>query len=245
MRKVTRCLSLFLGAGLPFLAQAAPVQFTDYRAFYQSLGDNLFEGPGTELAMPCSESPRHCLWVNAMRPAFERFEDAQWSAPDGLNLEPSKGTPEIVFDGEALTIGKQRWPLRDAVNFASPQWPVGDPIDPENLATATAWRQGTSTCLEMQYVSSGYGDRYTQVLLVHGQHLYALPPLFASCSAIRKVPGNQFSYPENAYLGAELENNPTGLKVVYRVPDAKKPVAQYLLHFPNQGDPFVFEAQRQ
>ncbi|MGY2441901.1 hypothetical protein [Pseudomonas sp. SDO52101_S400] len=245
MRKVTRCLSLILGAGLPLLAQAAPAQFTDYRAFYQSLGDNLFRGPGSELAMPCSESPRHCLWVNAMRPAFERFEDAQWSAPDGLNLEPPKSAPEIVFDGEALTIGKQRWPLRDAISYASPQWPVGDPIDPENLATVTSWRQGGSTCLEMQYVSSGYGDRYTLVLLVHGQHLYALPPLFASCSAIRKAPHNQFSYPENSYLGAEKENNPTGLKVDYLVPDAKKPVAQYLLHFPNQGDPFVFDAQSQ
>jgi len=245
MRKATRCLSLFLGASLPFLAQAAQVQFTDYRAFYQSLGDNLFAGAGSELAMPCSESPRHCLWVNAMRPALERFEDAQWSAPDELKLDPPKGTPIIVFDGEALTVGKQRWPLRDVVNVASLQWPVGDLIDPENVATATAWRQGASTCLELQYVSSGYGDRYPLVLLVHGQHLYALPRLFASCSAIRKAPGNQFSYPENAYLGAELEKNPTGLKVDYRLPNAKKPVAQYLLHFPNQGDPFVFEAQRQ
>ena len=245
MSKVTRCLSLFLVASLPLLAQAAPVQFTDYRAFYQSLGDNLFAGPGSELAMPCSESPRHCLWANAMRPAFERFEDAQWSAPDGLKLDPPKGTPVIVLDGDALTVGKQRWPLREAVNFASPQWPVDDPIDPENVASATTWRQGASTCLELHYVSSGYGSRYPQVLLVHGQHLYALPRLFSSCSAIRKAPGNQFSYPENTYLGAELENNPTGLQVNYRVPNAKNPVAQYLLHFPNQGDPFVFEAQRQ
>ena len=242
-RKLVRCLSLLFGASLPLLVQAAPVRFTDYRAFYQSLGDNLFTGPGTELAMPCSESPRHCLWVNAMRPAFERF-DQLWSAPDGLDLDPPKGTPEMIFDGEALTIGKQRWPLRDAINFASSQWSVGDPIRPENLATATVWRQGTATCVEMQYVSSGHGDRYTQVLLVQGQHLYGLPPLFASCSAIRKTPRHPFSYPENAYLGAEQENNPTGLTVDYRVPGEKKPVAQYLLHFPNQGDPFVFEVQR-
>ncbi|MBK5527359.1 hypothetical protein JFT91_02010 [Pseudomonas sp. TH08] len=245
MSTLTCCLSLFLGAGLPFAASAAQVQFTDYRAFYESLGSNLFAGPGMELAMTCSESPRHCLWVNAMRPAFERYDQALWSAPDGLPLKPPKGTPEIVFDGKALAIGKQRWPLRDVSNLATPAWRVGDPVDPENVASATVWRQGTSACLEMQYVSSGYGDRYPQVLLLHGQHLYALPRLFASCASVRKAPHNQFSYPDNSYLGPERENNPTGLKMDYLLPDGKTPVAQYLLHFPNQGDPFVFEVQRQ
>jgi hypothetical protein len=245
MSKLTRCLSLFIGASLSFLAKAAPVQFTDYRAFYESLGSNLFTGPGIELTMPCSESPRHCLWVNAMRPAFERYDQAQWSAPEELALNPPKGIPEIVFDGDALTIGKQRWLLRDASNFAPPAWRTNDPVAPENLASATVWRQGTSTCVEMQYVSSGRGVRYTHVLLVHEQHLYALPPLFASCAGIRRAPQNQFSYPDNAYLGPELENNPLGLKMDYRLSDGKTPVAQYLLHFPDPGNPYVFEAQRQ
>lgn len=245
MKPVARSLAVVLGACLPLLAQAAPVQFTDYRAFYQSLGGNLFAGPGTELAMPCSESPRHCLWVNAMRPAFERYDQSLWTVPDGLTLKPVKGTPDIAFDGEALAIGKQRWPLHDVTNLASSAWRVGDSIDPENLAQVRAWRQGTSACLEMQYVSSGRGDRYTQVLLLHRQRLYALPQLFASCAAIREAPQNQFSYPDNSYLGPELENNPSGLQMDYLLPDGKTRVARYLLRFPKQEDPFVFEPERQ
>lgn len=245
MRKLNRSLGVLLGAGLSVVAQAAAVTFTDYRAFYQSLGANLFAGPGTELAMPCTDSPRHCLWVNATRPAYERYDLALWTVPGELPLKPIKGTPEIVFDGEALSIGKQRWLLRDVINLAPPAWRVGDSIDPENLALVRVWRQGTAACLEMQYVSSGRGDRYTLVLLVHGQHLYALPRLFASCAAIRKAPQNQFSYPDNSYRGSEQENNPVGLQMDYWLPDGKTLVARYLLHFPNQGDPFVFEAERQ
>lgn len=245
MRKLNRSLGVLLGASLSVGADAVPVTFTDYRAFYRSLGDNLFAGTGAELAMPCSESPRHCLWVNAMRPAFKRYDQSLWTAPEGLPLDPVKGTPEIFFDGDALAIGKQRWPLRDVINLAPPPWSVGDSIDPENLALVRAWREGTSACLEMQYVSSGRGNRYAQVLLVHGQHLYALPRLFASCTAIRKAPQNQFSYPNNSYLGPEQENNPVGLQMDYLLSDGKTPIARYLLHFTNQGVPFVFEPERQ
>jgi len=234
-----------LGLCLPVAAHAAPVQFTDYRDFYQSLGGNLFVGAGAELAMPCAESPRHCLWVTSMSQAVRRYDQPQWSTPDGLPMTPPKGVPDVAFDGEALIVGKQRWPLRDVTSLAPPEWKAGSPIDPENLQDVRVWRHGTSLCLDIRYTSSGKGDRYTEVLLLHREHLYTLPPLFSSCTAIREAPQNQFSYPSNTYLGAEQENNPTGLQVDYLLPDGKTRVARYLLRFPNQGDPFLFEAVRQ
>ncbi len=244
MRPACRSLAAWLLACLPLLAQAAPVQFTDYRDFYQSLGGNLFMGPGAELAMPCAESPRHCIWVTSMRQALRRYDQSLWTLPGGLAMKPPKGVPDIAFDGHALAVGKQRWPLRSVTNLAPPEWRGGEPIDPENLSQVTAWRQGSSVCLEMRYKGNGKSGRYAEVLVLHRQRLYALPGLFASCAAIRKVPQNQFSYPDNAYLGTALEDNPTGLRMDYLLSDGKTRVARYLLRFPNPGNPYVFESER-
>lgn len=244
--KLISCSALVvLSFCLPLLASAAPHQFGDYRDFYQSLGNNVFEGPGTALVMPCAESPRHCIWVTSMRQAVRRYDQAQWTTPEGLTMDPAKGAPDVAFDGQSLIVGKQHWPLSSVITLAPPEWSTGKTIDPENLEDVTVWRRGTSVCLDMHYASSGKGDRYTEVLLLHGRSLYTLPPLFGSCAAIRQAPQNQFSYPKNTYLGAEKENNPNGLQVDYLMPDGQTRVARYLLRFVNQGDPFLFEAVRQ
>ncbi|UQS91902.1 hypothetical protein M5C90_11985 [Pseudomonas chlororaphis subsp. piscium] len=245
MSPIKHSLLVLLSVCLPVMANAAPVQFTNYGDFYRSLGGNLFQGPGTALAMPCAEAPRNCIWVTSMGQAIRRYDQTQWTTPDGLAMKPQKGIPDVAFDGQALIVGKQRWPLSGVTNLAPPEWNGGAPIDPENLEDVTVWQHGTSVCLDMRYVSSGKGDRYTEVLLLHRQRLYTLPPLFGTCAAIHEAPQNQFSYPNNTYQGPEQENNPSGLQVDYLLSDGKTRVARYLLRFPNQGDPFLFEAVRQ
>lgn len=237
-----RCARRILLAGCLFgLALPVLAQFNDYRSFYLSLGGNLFEGAGQDLAMPCAESPRRCLWVNALRPAVERYEQTDWSAPDGLPLVPAKGEPEIAFDGEMLAIGQRRWALRDAIDRAPATWRGREPIDPENLERVTYWKNGLSVCLELHYVSSGKGDRYIGVMLIHHRNLYVLPPLFASCSAIREAPHNRFRYPSNRYTGEEQENHPEGLQMDYLLPDGKPAGERYRLRFPDPDNPFVFD----
>lgn len=221
--------------------RATPVQFTDYGDFYRSLGGNLFQGPGTELGMPCTESPRHCLWATSMIRALQRHDDAQWTVPGDLAETPTDGIPDVVFDGQTLSVGARRWPLSGAVDLAPPGWRTGPSIRTENLEEVTAWQHGTSVCLDMRYVSSGKGDRYTTVLLLHGEHLYLLPRLFATCAALRDAPHHRFSYPSNTYLGPGLEDSPSGLQVDYLLPDGKTRIARYLLRFPDPDIPFVFE----
>lgn len=220
---------------------AGPVQFTGYDDFYRSLGGNLFLGPGTELGMPCTESPRHCLWATSTIQAMRRHADAQWTVPGSLALEPTDGLPDVVFDGQTMSVGARRWPLRSAVDLAPPAWRTGASIRPENLADVTAWQHGTSVCLDMRYVSSGKGDRYTKVLLLHGERLYILPPLFGTCAAIRTAPHHRFSYPSNTYLGSGMEDSPRGLQVDYLLPDGRTRIARYLLRFPDPDNPFAFE----
>jgi hypothetical protein len=234
---VVALLSVLL-SGTP---RAAPVQFTDYGDFYRSLGGNLFQGPGTKLGMPCTESPRHCLWSTSMIRALQRHEDALWTVPGSLAETPADGIPDVVFDGKALSVGARRWPLSSAIDLAPREWRTGTSIRPENLEDVTAWQHGTSVCLDMRYVSSGKGDRYTTVLLLHGERLYILPPLFGTCAAIREASEHRFSYPSNSYVGPGLEDSPLGLQVDYLLPDGRTRIARYLLRFPDREDPFAFE----
>jgi len=220
---------------------AAPAQFTDYGDFYRSLGGNLFQGPGTALGMPCTESPRHCLWSASMMRALQRHEDALWTVPGSLAETPADGIPDVVFDGKALSVGARGWPLSGAVDLAPREWRTGSSIRPENLEDVTAWHHGTSVCLDMRYVSSGKGDRYTTVLLLHGERLYILPPLFGTCAAIREASQHRFSYPSNTYVEPELDDSPRGLQVDYLLPDGRTRIARYLLRFPDRDNPFAFE----
>lgn len=245
MFPIKRALLALFGAALCIEAQAHAPLYTGYPAFYRSLGGNLFTGPGAELSLPCTESPRQCVWVNAMRPALARFNAELWTVPGDLPSEPKPGTPDISFDGKDLVAGKQRWKLRNAINLAPPAWGGTDPIDPENLQGITVWRNGASMCLELTHNSSGRGTRYTGVLVAHGGKLYALPPLFASCSAILQAPGKSFSFPRNSYLDDCTDNNAKGLQVDYLLPDGKTRVARYLLQYPHPEDPYVFSATRQ
>lgn len=221
--------------------RAAPVPFTNYADFYRSLGGNLFQGPGIALGMPCTDSPRHCLWTTSMMRALQRHEDALWTVPDSLAETPGAGSPDVVFDGKAVSVGARRWPLSGAVDLAPREWRTGTSIRPENLEDVTAWQHGTSVCLDMRYVSSGKGDRYTTVLLLHAERLYILPPLFGTCAAIREAPQHRFSYPSNTYLGPGLEDSPLGLQVDYLLPDGSTRIARYLLLFPDPDNPFAFE----
>lgn len=82
------------------------------------------------------------------------------------------------------------------------------------------------------------------MLLLHGERLYPLPPLFASCAGVRESPHGGFSYPSTTYLGAEQENRPTGLQLDYVLSDGKTRVARYLLRFADQADPYRFEVTR-
>ena len=235
-------LAGLLGVCLSAAAHAAPAFFTDYGDFYRSLGGTLFPGAGTSLAMPCTESPRHCIWVTSMRQALRRYDQSLWTTPGGLAMTPANGGLDVAFDGQALVVGARRWPLSRAVRLAPPEWHSNTTIDPENLKAVTAWRRGTSVCLDMHFSSSGTGVRYTAVLLLHGERLYSLPPLFATCAAVREAPHHRFSYPDNTYLGPEQENNPTGLQVDYVLSDGKTRIARYVLRFADQGDPYTFEA---
>ncbi|MEN5264469.1 hypothetical protein [Stenotrophomonas sp. TWI587] len=241
-----RALAVLLSVCLPAAAHAAPVMFTDYSDFYRSLGGALFPESGTSLAMPCTESPRQCLWATSMHQALRRYDQPLWTTPGDLPMTPPKGGLDVAFDGQALMVGARRWPMSRAVSLASPQWPSASEttIDPESLAAVTAWQRGTSVCLDMHYSSSGTAVRYTAVLLLHGERLYTLPPLFASCAGVREAPHGGFSYPSATYLGAEQENHPTGLQVDYVLSDGKTRVARYLLRFADQGDPYRFEATR-
>jgi hypothetical protein len=221
--------------------RAAPVPFTNYADFYRSLGGNLFQGPGIALGMPCTDSPRHCLWTTSMMRALQRHQDALWTVPGSLAETPAAGSPDVVFDGKAVSVGARRWPLSGAVDLAPREWRTGTSIRPENLEDVTAWQHGTSVCLDMRYVSSGKGDRYTTVLLLHAERLYILPPLFGTCAAVREAPQHRFSYPSNAYLGPGLEDSPLGLQVDYLLPDGRTRIARYLLRFPDPDNPFAFE----
>ncbi|MNO00778.1 hypothetical protein D3C81_2207380 [compost metagenome] len=62
--------------------------------------------------------------------------------------------------------------------------------------------------------------------------------------AIQKAAGDGFSYPSTTYLGPGMETNPSGLQVDYLLSDGTTRVARYLLRFPDQSDPFTFEASR-
>lgn len=180
-------LALAFCTALPFSAPAEPLRFEGYEAFYRSLGGNLFEGAGSELSLACTEA-QQCLWVNAMAAAVKRYDSEQWSAPGALEGEPPAGMPEIAFDGQRLDIGERHWSLAAVTDLAPADWQAGASIDPEGLHGITAWRKGESFCLELPAKGSGRADRYTQVLLVQGQTLYNLPPLFASCAAVREAP---------------------------------------------------------
>ncbi len=162
--------------------------------------------------MPCAEAPRNCIWVTSMGQAIRRYDQTQWTTPDGLAMKLPKGILDVAFDGQTLIVGKRHWPLSGVTNLAPPEWNGGAPIDPENLEDVTVWRHGTSVCLDMQYVSSGKGDRYTEVLLLHRQRLHALPPLFGTCAAIREAPQNQFSYPNNTYQGPSRKTTQVACK---------------------------------
>jgi hypothetical protein len=41
-----------------------------------------------------------------------------------------------------------------------------------------------------------------------------------------------------------METDPSGLQVDYLLSDGKTRVARYLLRFPDQSDPFTFDASR-
>lgn len=71
-----RALAVLLSVCLPAAAQAGPVFFTSYGDFYRSLGGALFPESGTSLAMPCTESPRHCLWATSMHQALPLYSGA-------------------------------------------------------------------------------------------------------------------------------------------------------------------------
>ncbi|MEN5100701.1 hypothetical protein [Stenotrophomonas sp. TWI809] len=244
MSPLPRALAVLLSVCLPAAAQAEPVSFTNVGDFYRSLGGALFPESGTSLAMPCTESPRHCIWVTSMHQALRRYDPPLWTTPGDLPMTPPKGVLDVAFDGQTLMVGTRRWPLSRAVNLTSPQWRSETPIDPENLTAVTAWQRGTSVCLDMRYSSSGTAVRYTAVLLLHGERLYTLPPLFATCAAIREAPHDGFSYPSNTYLGAEQEHPRPGLQVDYVLSDGKTRIARYVLHFADQGNPYRFEATR-
>ena len=98
---------------------AAATPFTDYQAFYESLGGNLFPGDGVPLAQACTDAPRRCLWVNAMTVAVRRYSATQWIAPGELDMDPPKGTPGIGFDGQSLSIGERRWRLAQGTDLAA------------------------------------------------------------------------------------------------------------------------------
>ncbi len=233
-------LALALCTALPFAALAEPVRFDGYEAFYRSLGGNLFEGAGSALSLACTEA-QQCLWVNAMAAAVKRYDSEQWSAPGTLEGEPPAGMPEIAFDGQRLDIGKRHWSLAAVTDLAPTDWQAGASIDPEGLYSLTAWRNGESFCLELPAKGSGRADRYTQVLLVQGQTLYNLPPLFASCAAVREAPQGSVLYPSNAYLEETVDNEPAGLRVDYLQPGSKTPAEQHRLRFPDPRNPFIFE----
>lgn len=247
-----------LAAGLPSLTWAqptptAPRQFTDYQTFYESLGGNLFSGDGATLAQACTDTPRRCLWVNAMSVAVRRFEAPNWIAPGELEMDPPKGAPGIGFDGQSLSIGERRWRLAQGTDLAAAGTMAADPagastqprgiaaVHPENLAQVAVWRRSGWACVELHFNTSGRGGRYPQVLVAQGAHLYALPRLFSACAAVRKEPGQRFSYPANSYLGAGGEAEPAGLQMDYLLPDGKTRVARHRLRYPQPENPFVFE----
>lgn len=237
-----RALVGLVSVVLSAAAHAAPVPFTDYAEFYRSLGGNLFPDAGTPLALPCAESPRHCIWVTSMRQALRRYDQPLWTTPGDLAMSPPKGTPDVAFDGEAVMVGARRWPLGSAVSLGPERPANGAHIHPESVADVTAWQRGSSVCLDVRHAGSGASVRYTTVLLLHADRLYILPPLFGSCAAVREAPRGGFSYPSNTYLGPEQENHPTGLQVDYLLSDGSTRIARYLLRFSDPGDPYSFEA---
>jgi hypothetical protein len=244
MSHLPRALAVLLSLCLPAATHAEPVFFTSYGDFYRSLGSGLFPDRGTSLAMPCTESPRHCIWVTSMHQALRRYDQPLWTMPGDLPMTPPNGGHDVAFDGQALMVGTRRWPLSGAVGLPSSESRSDTMIDPENLTAVTAWQRGTSVCLDLRYSSSATAVRYTTVLLLHGDQLYTLPPLFATCAAVREAPHGGFSYPRNIYLGAEQERHPTGLQVDYVLSDGKTRVARYVLRFADPADPYRFKATR-
>lgn len=251
-------------ASAPPAAATAP--YTDYQAFYESLGGNLFPGNGAPLARACTDTPRRCLWVNAMRVAVRRYAATQWIAPGELDMDPPKGTPGIGFDGQSLSIGERRWRLAQGTDLAvvGPHRVAAAPdagkaaaaaqagapqatrqaiaaIDPENLAQVAVWRRAGGACVEMHFNSSGRGGRSAQVLVAQGDRLYALPRLFSACAAVREAPGQGFSYPVNTYLGAGGEAEPDGLQVDYLLSDGKTRVGRYRLRYLQPDNVYLFE----
>lgn len=242
MSPLPRALAVLLSVCLPAATHAEPALFSSYGDFYRSLGSGLFPDPGTSLAMPCTESPRHCIWVTSMQQALRRYDQPLWTTPGDLPMALPKGGLDVAFDGQALMVGTRRWPLRGAVGLPSSESRSVTMIDPENLTDVTAWQRGTSVCLDLRYSSSGTAVRYTTVLLLHGERLYTLPPLFATCAAVREAPHGGFSYPHNTYLGAEQERHTTGLQVDYALSDGRTRVARYVLRFADPGNPYRFKA---
>ncbi|MBB1627339.1 hypothetical protein A9974_19085 [Achromobacter sp. UMC71] len=245
-----------LTPGMAKPAGSAPHRFTGYRPFYESLGGNLFAGDGTALAQACTDTPRRCLWVNAMSVAVRRFEATGWIAPGELEMDPPKGTPGIGFDGTSLSIGERRWRLGQGTDLAAGSavtpaaatqgkadaQPRGiAAVDPENLAQVTVWRRAGWACVELHFNTSGRGGRYPQVLVAQGARLYALPRLFSACAAVRDAQGQRFSYPANMYLGTGGEAEPSGLQVDYLLSDGKTREARYTLRYPQPENVFVFE----
>lgn len=245
----------------PVAAAAAPgAPFTGYPAFYESLGGNLFPGDGVPLAQACTDTPRRCLWVNAMTVAVRRYSAPQWIAPGELDMDPPKGTPGIGFDGQSLSIGERRWRLAQGTDLAATgpgraasatesgkgaaakaSRPAIAAIDPENLAQVAVWRRAGWACVELHFNASGRGGRYPQVLVAQGSRLFALPRLFSACAAVREAPGQGFSYPVNTYLGAGGEAEPDGLQVDYLLPDGQTRVGQYRLRYLQPDNVYLFE----
>lgn len=236
-----------LGACLPWAAQGrepapAPAsRYEGYEAFYRSLGGNLYTGEGQALFMACADPGRQCVWANALRAADALHDDTpQWLTPGGMPVEPRAGEPDIAFDGKALHLAGRRWALRDAVDLAPPSWRGRETVDAEGLASVAAWGSGASWCLEIHHNSSGQSVRYVQVLALHQERLYVLPPLFAACEALLTTPGGGFAYPDNSYVDA-TESGPGGLRVDYRSSDGKNRVARYRLRYLDRNNPYVFE----
>ena len=108
MKRILPAGIALLSLLLSTTTQAAPASFTNYGDFYRSLGGSLFQGPGTDMAMPCTESPRNCVWVTSMGQALRRFDQTLWSGPGDLAMTAPAGVPEVAFDGE---VARMRAPI--------------------------------------------------------------------------------------------------------------------------------------
>lgn len=221
-------------------AHADNKEFSDYREFYRALGSNIFPDKALPLSMPCTESPRHCIWANSMQAAMERYDQDLWTVPDNLPTKPSAGNTNISFEGTSIRVGNQSWRLHDAIRLSPDSEHIVSTMDPEALKSISYWHSKNSTCLELQYSSSGRDDRHTGVLLIYKRNLYILPSLFASCMSIRQD-GKVFSYPSNSYIGPA--ESPTGLRVDYLRLNEKIAFKHFKLNFADPENPFKFIMQ--